>query len=464
MSTFGWFSLVILPVLGGLIAWAGDVIGYRLGKSRRSLFGLRPRTTARLVGVTVGVALPLVGVGTALLGSRDARDAVFHIDELRREQATLTQQNQQLNAQIQTARTQAVTARQQARQSESRAFELRVFLRDTTENLRVARQQVAGASQRLTQAQREVAGARVETGNLQRIRARLNTTIQTLQRTLGALQGQLSRAQHEVEQKAGELALTSAELDARKRDLGEYERTYRVLIKSPVVLETGHELVRIILETGDTVEETEAELVTVVLAAASEAAAAQGAEASPGGLAVRLMRPLPAQWENEDELPEEADILRAFAAERQTAGKRRWVVGVRVARRMYRDEVGPVGVELWALPYVRAFVEGDVIYSVELDGSGSRTEIFTQLWNLVKQIVRREAKARGMLADPDTGEYGSIPVAQLLAAMDEVAAAGGPVQVRVIAAKDAYIADPLFIRIEVGKGETASRGSGHSGG
>ena len=109
MSTFGWFALIVLPVLGGLIAWAGDVIGYRLGKSRRSLFGLRPRSTARLVGIVVGVALPLVGVTTALLGSRDARDAVFHIDELRREQSQLTRQNQSLRQQIQTAHQQADT-------------------------------------------------------------------------------------------------------------------------------------------------------------------------------------------------------------------------------------------------------------------------------------------------------------------------------------------------------------------
>ena len=31
-------TVISLLVLGGFIAWAGDVIGYRLGKSRRSLF------------------------------------------------------------------------------------------------------------------------------------------------------------------------------------------------------------------------------------------------------------------------------------------------------------------------------------------------------------------------------------------------------------------------------------------
>ena len=60
MSTYTILALVILRILGGIIAWVGDVLGYRLGKSRRSLFGLRPRSTARLVAVSVGVALPLL--------------------------------------------------------------------------------------------------------------------------------------------------------------------------------------------------------------------------------------------------------------------------------------------------------------------------------------------------------------------------------------------------------------------
>ena len=34
MSVFTLLALIVLPILGGLIAWAGDIIGYRLGKSR----------------------------------------------------------------------------------------------------------------------------------------------------------------------------------------------------------------------------------------------------------------------------------------------------------------------------------------------------------------------------------------------------------------------------------------------
>ena len=48
---------VILAIVGGAIAWLGDVVGARLGKKRSSLFCLRPRQTARLVAVAIGAAL-----------------------------------------------------------------------------------------------------------------------------------------------------------------------------------------------------------------------------------------------------------------------------------------------------------------------------------------------------------------------------------------------------------------------
>jgi len=458
MSTFGWLALILLPILGGVIAWFGDVIGYRLGKSRRSLFGLRPRVTARLIGIAVGVALPLIGVGAALLGSPEARDALFHIDELRRQQTELTQQNQTLETRQQ--RTQ-----QQARASEARALELRRFLGDTRRSLAEAQTRMAGANRELGRAQQEVRRASGNANRLQAVARSLQRLIGGLQSQLTALQAKLIARGKELADKGNELTARQAELTARQADIETLKTAFSDairLINSPVELETGHELVRTILETGDTEAITEQNLLKVLIKA-SEAAAGHGAETAPGSLAVRLIRPFPPGFKPGEELPNQADILRAFARDLQAAGKRTFVVGVRVARRMYKDEVAPVGVEIWALPYVRVFVENQVIYQVPMDGSQPRAEIFTQLWNLLKIIVRREAREAGLLPNAKTGEYGEVTPEQFLTALDEVTAQKGPVQVRVVAAADTYIADPLIIRIEVGKGGEAAGGKDSPG-
>lgn len=466
MSTFGWFALVILPVLGGLIAWAGDVIGYRLGKSRRSLFGLRPRTTARLIGVAVGVALPLIGVGTALLGSRDARDAVFYIDELRQQQADLIRENRELE-------TRRADASRRAQQSEQQATEFRQELFQTQRVLTGVQGHVARTTRQLQAARDQVRAASANAGRLERVAAATQAMLAPLQERLEKLQTELQGLQTALAKTSTQLADTNQELlvgeaavKAREADLAVLKQNFEDalrLLSSPVELESGHELVRAIIEVGETQEETEESLLKLLITA-SRAAALRGATPGPNGLAVRLIRPLPPNTSPEAGLPDQAAILRSFASELQAGGPGTFVIGVRVARRMYRLEAAPVGVELWpsrprARPYVRAFLENQVIYETEIDGSGSRLAIFTQLYNLVTKIVRREAQENGLLPHPETGEYGTTDFGQLFDALDAIDAHEGPVRVRVLAAQDTFILDPLVIRIEVGD-EADGSGSG----
>lgn len=440
MSTIGWFALVVLPILGGLIAWAGDVIGYRLGKARRSLFGLRPRTTARLIGVGVGVLLPLIGVGTALLGSREVEDALFHLNELYDQRASLETRNQELAAETRQLEQQIKQARQQADRSERDVILYREHLDTAKQTLVQARRQIANTAQRLAAVQSSLSTVQTDLGNLKVSRDKLR--------------GDMTRLREELARADADLQRTSAELEAETVKLASTREDVRRLtsmVLSPVILEPGHELVRIIIEVKDTLEATEAALVQALLLA-SEAARAQGAEALPGGLAVRLVLPTPPGYDPNQFAPE-AEILNAFARELQQGGKRQFVVSVGVARRMYRNENAPAWVELKAWPYVRIFVENELIYAVTIDASAPRADVYTQLSNLITKIVRREAREKGLLPDAKTGLYGDVPPEQFLTALDQILAQKGPVQVRVLAAADTFITDPLLIRIEVGKAE-----------
>ena len=51
----GFVLLFAVACLGGVIATVGDRIGMKVGKSRLSLFNLRPRQTATLVSVVTGM-------------------------------------------------------------------------------------------------------------------------------------------------------------------------------------------------------------------------------------------------------------------------------------------------------------------------------------------------------------------------------------------------------------------------
>ncbi|MEN6545822.1 MAG: DUF3084 domain-containing protein [Armatimonadia bacterium] len=469
MSTFAFFAFVILPILGGLIAWAGDVIGYRLGKSRRSLLGLRPRNTARLVGVSVGVLLPLVGLLTALAGSQEARDAVFRIGELRRQEATLTAANKQLKAQIAQAEAEAKT-------SEGRAEELRRNLLLTRDKLGQTQSQVEESAARLAGAERDVQKARLDAGGLRtaaeklrQVKDRLLAQIAPLRDSLRQLQASLAQATSRLTETANELTLkgaaldeTNARLDRTKRALDTLTEKYLLEIRSPVVFESGHELVWAIVDVPDDQAQVEHAL-RGLLVVASEAAEHQGAEVGPNKLAVRLARPWPPDAAIEGELPSESQIITYYASELRKQQDKRVVVGVRVSRRMYQAEHAQAQVEFWSKPYVKVFAEGDVVYAARIDGSGTRAEIYTQLYNLLDKLVRREAQERGLLPDPRSQKHGSLSAEQLIEALDTIAEHKVPVLVRAVAAKDTYTTDELVIKLEVKSAERPAGAEGSTG-
>jgi hypothetical protein len=297
---------------------------------------------------------------------------------------------------------------------------------------------------------------------------RLQGSLAGLHRELRAKGVELTNKVNELTTRGAELNARHAEIKTLNEEIAVLFRDAATLINSPVELETGHELVRTIIEAGDTLEDTEDRLLKVLLTA-SRVAEGLGAETGPNGLALLLIRPLPPDIAPGQELPKQAEILRAFAQQLQAGGPGTFVIGVRVARRMYEAERAPVGVELWparprALPYVRVFLENQIIYETEIDGSDTRAAIFRQLYNLVTKIVRREAQESGLLANPETGEYGAVNFEQLFEALEAIAVRKGPVLVRVVAAADTYIVDPLLIRIEVGKGAKTTGAQDRSGG
>lgn len=452
MSAFGIVAIIVLPILGGLIAWAGDVIGYRLGKSRRSLFGLRPRTTARLVGVAVGVGLPLVGLATALIGSGYARQALFQLDQLIARQDELQTQNRQLETRVSTAREQARTARQQADNSLLQA-------NDAKERLVEARGRLRQAEAGLGRARQSLNRLRGQVGTLKAVERNLRASKEDLKAQVGVLQGNLKSLDAKVKTADATLAQRAKDLEdleARRDALQKAYLLQRAVVSGPVLFEPDYELIRVVLRTQQGADEMAATL-TQVLLAAGEAAHERGVPLGPLGRAVKVMGPVPPDWNPTAHLPTEEEIIRYVSKELRDLETDRAVVSVRVDRRVFEGEDVPARVAFTWRPYKLVFRSGEVIYAATIDGAGSRTEIFNQLWNLITKLVRREAQDKGLLPNPKTGEYGSLPSDELLDALDEVSGRDAPVRVEVKAARDTYNSDALNIRIEVADAQQSHR-------
>jgi len=87
------FLIPLLILVSGLVAFIGNLVGRAIGRRRLTLFGVRPRYTAQIVTIVTGMMITVVTLAVVLLVSQDARQALFHLQEVQ-------QQTRQLESQI----------------------------------------------------------------------------------------------------------------------------------------------------------------------------------------------------------------------------------------------------------------------------------------------------------------------------------------------------------------------------
>lgn len=94
-SEINWQLILSLVVIGGLVAYLGDIVGTRIGKRRISLFGLRPRHTSSVITVITGI---LIVAGTFVVlaaTSETVHTALFSMKFIQRQISSLTEQLQE---------------------------------------------------------------------------------------------------------------------------------------------------------------------------------------------------------------------------------------------------------------------------------------------------------------------------------------------------------------------------------
>ena len=85
----GWFLVISLLLLGGVLSTLGDMLGSYIGKSRLSIFNLRPRRTAVLITVLTGSLISSISFGFMLLVNKELRVGLFELNQLQAERELL---------------------------------------------------------------------------------------------------------------------------------------------------------------------------------------------------------------------------------------------------------------------------------------------------------------------------------------------------------------------------------------
>ena len=405
----GWFMLIVLAVMGGLIAYLGDKIGSKVGKRKIKLMGLRPKYTSILVTIMTGISIAVVTLGVMSVLSENARVALFGMNKLRQQQHVLEEQRDRLLAE----------ADKLAREMQ----EKNDLLADNELKLASQEEQLDGANDRLrltlldleqVQAARDDASAQL--GIVQ-------TAFNQVHADLATAQGEIEELEHT---KAG-LTKTVAALDERNRLLNESMLTVR---EGTVLFRVGEVLSSSVLTAGQSQDETRSQL---------------------SGIMVNINNMIRQRLNITDEkavlLYISPDEFERTVQELSNSPKDSKLIRVTAAGNIITGEPALVHVNVYDnnLVYNRGREVYTEYFTSEEIESGAELQLLHFLHN-----VNRSAQADGILPDPLSGNVGALTAVEMFDTISRMKAYGNTgLTLRAITTQNIFTAGPLRIEIRV---------------
>ncbi|MBE3578050.1 MAG: DUF3084 domain-containing protein [Limnochordales bacterium] len=425
---YGVALIAVLIVMGGLIAYLGDLLGRRIGHQRLTLWGLRPRHTSIIITVIGGFVIAGSTLGMLAAASQDVRIALFHIKEiqieLRRSQDQLRQAQEQIRRQQ--AQVKELTLMIETKSNEYRDIDARL------QELMAARHE---AEKQLAAARREK--ERVEQ-DYERIRASYEATRENLEKVQDALAKEKEQVR-QLEKNSKELAETVARLELARDDLNRrlsqlYEELQKVqgdvnrLRQGNVAYRANQIVWAETLTAGGTREEVRQRLYDLLVRADRQAVSRGASLPDRSGSGLKLP--------NQKMFDDAVEFLAARDGE--------WVV--RVVSKANSLVGEPVVVYFEIIPHRLAFRQDEVIASAVVDPAQGNPE--EALLSLLEQ-ANGVAVQRGMITDAN-GTVGQADGQEFGRALAALRSARGPVRLEARAASDTWTTrGPLQIRLRV---------------
>ena len=405
----GWFMLIVLAVMGGLIAYLGDKIGSKVGKRKIKLMGLRPKYTSILVTIMTGISIAVVTLGVMSVLSENARVALFGMNKLRQQQHVLEEQRDRLLAE----------ADKLAREMQ----EKNDLLADNELKLASQEEQLDGANDRLRL-------TLLDLDQVQAARDDASAQLGIVQTAFNQANADLATAQGEIEElehtKAG-LTKTVAALDERNRLLNESMLTVR---EGTVLFRVGEVLSSSVLTAGQSQDETRSQL---------------------SGIMVNINNMIRQRLNITDEkavlLYISPDEFERTVQELSNSPKSSKLIRVTAAGNIITGEPALVHVNIYDnnLVYNRGREVYTEYFTSEEIASGAELQLLHFLHN-----VNRSAQSDGILPDPLSGNVGALTAVEMFDAISRMKAYGNTgLTLRAVTTQNIFTAGPLRIEIRV---------------
>ena len=496
MDFYSLGFLFVIVMVSGVIAYLADIYGKKLGKKRFSLWGMRPRHTAAVSTVFLGMSLSILTIGLVTLFSSPVRHWIL---EGRKSLAQLQVLNTQLNS------LHAQLGEEQTRLNKALKLE-----KQYSKEKGVYEAEISGNKKTLGEQQIQIAGERQNIDLLKSTQVRLEADLRKTRRDISnkdleitsdqkrlvrdsqslkkinlALQiswkkshemfadnekltktnGQLTQSRLSLDKEVASLTKQKSDLEASdlalqadllksKKDLDELrsqlqddtQRLAAVRLEYSQLnskLVDGYMVARTYPVTYRRYQEVARVEVGAHLTpeeadkAIDDLMAKAQLEASHHGAKARGETKIADIWDRPESTS--AQVKRQLQNELVSSPEETVLIATS-SFNAFQDE--PLAIDVTIKKNPTVYHRGDVLAESELDGAKSNQEIFKQL-SAFGEKLRDRARKDKMIPQSEDDSYGSLPADQVLSIVSEVKQVRGPVRLQAIVQSDTHAADPL---------------------
>ena len=412
---YGVILIATIAIMGGAIAYIGDKLGTKVGKKKLTIFGLRPKHTSIVVTIITGILISASTLGILSLVSQDVRTALFGMEAIKAELASLSQEVSAKTTELDVSRKEL-----EAKTLEYSTLDAKV--KETT--------------QKLSALSQELKAVMVE-------RDRTAAELQQVQASYTLARGDLEKSQQEIT----ELQATKNQLDSRITQLNEAKTTLQGdvdrLSQLAESLKKGLQFVR----EGSMVFRAGEVLYTSTLPGGGNAT---NTEQALTGMAYKANQNIIDRLGITDQSLEvlwisKADMEQAVAIISANPDSDVIVRLTSAGNTIYGE---PVVGQIELYPNHLLYSKGSIVRTEIIDSSRASHDAEEAVLGFL-QNVNISATKKGILPDPIQGTVGTMSGSQLYETVNKVKRYNGKVEITAVAKADVYTVGPLKIDIEV---------------
>jgi len=395
-------NILGLMILAGLVALLGDVLGRKMGRKRLTILHLRPKTTATLGTVLMGMFITVVTIGIFALLNQNVYDALFRVQKLKNEIYGYQNEVTELRKDLQNLS----DAKQQLTETKER---LTGMIDQYVEEKKALKEQVTDLRGRLLSLEEQLGSLEKQLKQREDEYNKLETTNEGLKESIEELRLRVTSLSEERDRRI-------AEIQQLRKDIEKKERAH-------LVFRAGAPIIERVIAPKNGAEEAIGQVRTIVEDVHS-LARSRGAE----------IRDFPKFWaDNEEKLK----VLAVKLAEEYAKARTSIVVGVISAENIFKGD--QLVVEIKWLHNELLHEKGKDLWSFRIDAGKAREAIVS----LVEYEINRfgeEAYKKGRLSTSP-----GVDRLVIFDAVNEIHEFATAVDVVIIAADNIYVSGPVKI-------------------